>query len=399
MKILFLCGVFGEESYAEVIEHSRGGVEFSANILEERLICGFYGAGYDTDVISAPYIGAYPMRSDVFYFKGFSKDNGDYKYVKFNNVWGIRNFSRATAAKRALSDFISLKGEKLIVIYGAHTPFLDAAAYAKKKDPSLKVCLYVPDLPQYMNLNASKSLVYTLAKKFDIRKMYGLMRYVDSFVLLTEQMKDMLPIADKPYFVAEGVLSDESYGTNEIKRDDCEKRVVYTGKLNEKFGVKALVDSFEYISDPDFRLILCGRGDCDRYAADASGRDGRIISLGQVSPDEAKQIQLGADVLVNPRPNVGEYTKYSFPSKTVEYLLTGKSVVSYMLDGMPGEYSNFIYEIKTEENPASVIARTITEAYRDSEENKIKKSRAFRAYAKTKLDAKKIAESIVSMNG
>ena len=68
MKVLFLCGVFGEESYPEIIEHSRGGVEFSANILEKRIIDGFHRAEYDIDVLSAPYIGAYPCRSDIFYF-------------------------------------------------------------------------------------------------------------------------------------------------------------------------------------------------------------------------------------------------------------------------------------------------------------------------------------------
>ena len=398
MKILFLCGVFGEESYLEVIEHSRGGVEFSANIIEKRLIKGFVDAGYDTEVISAPYIGAYPVRSDVFRFNGFSCDNGEYKYVKFNNVWGIRNYSRAVAVKKSLSDLVSLKDEKLLVIYGAHTPFLDAAAYVKKKDPSVKICLYIPDLPQYMNLNASKSLLYRVAKKFDIYKMYRLMRSVDSFVLLTEQMKNMLPIEDKPYFVAEGVLPEEVLNSKKTNGSTSEKRIVYTGKLNGRFGIKELVRSFEHLTDPDFRLILCGNGDCSSYVAKAAKGDKRIIFSGQISPDEAKKIQNEADVLVNPRMDTDEYTKYSFPSKIIEYLLTGNPVVSYMLDGMPQEYSGFIYEIKEGSDSALAIANAVRDAYNDSRENKLKKSNAFLAYAKAKLDAKKIAETIVSMN-
>lgn len=398
MKVLFLCGVFGEESYPEIIEHSRGGVEFSANILEKRIIDGFHRAEYDIDVLSAPYIGAYPCRSDIFYFNGFTVNHCDYKYVNFNNVWGIRNFSRAAAVKRALSDFVSLKDEKLLVIYGAHTPFLDAAAYVKKADSSVKICLIIPDLPQYMNLNTSKTLVYRVAKTFDIRKMYRLMDFVDSFVLLTEQMKDMLPISGRPSLVAESVLDDLGLNTNKSERNDREKRVVYTGKLNEKFGIKKLVESFKYIDDHDFRLILCGSGDCDDYVAKASKDDGRIISFGQVSPDIAKQIQNSADVLINPRPNDDEYTKYSFPSKTVEYLLTGAPVVSYMLDGMSREYLGFIYEIKAEGDAAKAIADAIEKAYGDSNENKLKKANEFRDYAKNKLDSKKIAEAIVSMN-
>lgn len=46
-------------------------------------------------------------------------------------------------------------------------------------------------------------------------------------------------------------------------------------------------------------------------------------------------ISKNADVLVNPRQNDDEYTKYSFPSKNIEYLMTGNAVMAYMLDGIP----------------------------------------------------------------
>ena len=38
---------------------------------------------------------------------------------------------------------------------------------------------------------------------------------------------------------------------------------------------------------------------------------------------------------VNPRQNNEEFTKYSFPSKTMEYLASGVPVVAYKLDGIP----------------------------------------------------------------
>ena len=47
---------------------------------------------------------------------------------------------------------------------------------------------------------------------------------------------------------------------------------------------------------------------------------------------------------INPRLNNGEYTKYSFPSKNLEYLLAGKVVVAYKLDGMSEDYNDvFIF--------------------------------------------------------
>lgn len=45
---------------------------------------------------------------------------------------------------------------------------------------------------------------------------------------------------------------------------------------------------------------------------------------------------------MNPRQNNEEFTKYSFPSKTMEYLSSGIPVVAYKLDGIPDEYDQYI---------------------------------------------------------
>ena len=37
---------------------------------------------------------------------------------------------------------------------------------------------------------------------------------------------------------------------------------------------------------------------------------------------------------------------YSFPSKTIEYLQTGKPFIGYKLDGIPDEYDKYIYYVK-----------------------------------------------------
>ena len=100
---------------------------------------------------------------------------------------------------------------------------------------------------------------------------------------------------------------------------------MYTGKLNACFGAKKLVDAFCMLPEPNYRLVLCGRGDCEEYIKEKAAADSRILYLGQVTADVAGEHIRKADVLVNPRPNEGEYTKYSFPSKNIEYLLSGKT--------------------------------------------------------------------------
>lgn len=393
MKILMLCGVFAQEDQQEVIDNAKAGVEFSANQFQLKLIQGFRDGGYDLDVLSAPFVGSYPNASRIRTFKGFRGSQSLCRYVPFSNLWGYRNYSRASALKKALSDFLEdPEPDKRILVYSAHTPFLEAAAYAKKRDPRIKICFYVPDLPDYMNLRADRSWIYDVAKKADIRKMTRLMESVDSFVVLTEQMKDRLPVGKKPCRVVEGIVS--RFPEPAPEADTEEKYIVYTGKLDAAFGVRQLVDAMALLDDPSYRLVLCGQGDSYDYAA--SHPDERIMALGLVSPQEAARWQRKAAVLVNPRANVGAYTQYSFPSKNIEYLLSGRPVAACLLSGMPDCYGEYLYLIEDGQDPAS-IARTLRIAIEDAPQRKNEKYSAFLRYARQKLAAEKIAGMVADL--
>lgn len=397
MKVLLLCGVFAGENEKEVMAHSRGGSDLAANIFQQKLIAGFREAGCDFSVLSAPFLGAWPMGSDIPVFRGFSEPCGDCTYVRFNNVWGIRNLSRAASLKKAIRPFIALDDpQKLIVVYCPHTPFLEAAVYAKQKDPRIRICLYVPDLPQYMNLNANRSRLYDIAKKYDVAVMTKLMEQVDSYVLLTGPMKELLPIGDKPFRVVEGIVTrkqiEQAWCRGDEKVEDELIHVVYTGKLNEQFGVRNLVDAFGMIDDPRYRLVLCGRGDCEDYITRCSRKDPRILYQGQVSPEEAKAWMGRAGVLVNPRNASGEYTKYSFPSKNIEYLLSGRPVAAYFLPGMPEQYRQFMTVIP-DDSPAGLKDAIVTAAKGEH------CAPAAIAYLARKCEAAGICREILKMSG
>ena len=364
--------------------------EFSANVFQKKMIEGLREGGNDYSVLSAPFIGSYPKASSAISFHGFQNVQEDYEYVSFNNIWGIRNPSRARALKRAIKSFIALDDEeKLIIVYSPHTPFLEAAVYAKRRDPRIKIALVVPDLPQYMNLDVKVSLLYRLAKGLDIKRFHRLNRAVDAYMLLTEPMKDILRVGERPYIVVEGIVTDAELAEAEKKRaqhpkDPSVRTIAYTGKLNERFGVKQLVDEFLQFTEPAWRLVLCGNGELDAYIRDAAERDPRIQYQGQVTPDVAKAWMYRADVLVNPRPNNEEYTKYSFPSKTIEYLLTGNPVVAYKLDGMPEVYGEFITIIPQGDAVLSGV-------------ESLKDSLAFLEYADQNLVASCVIKRIVEM--
>ncbi|MGL5011509.1 MAG: glycosyltransferase, partial [Paracoccaceae bacterium] len=54
-----------------------------------------------------------------------------------------------------------------------------------------------------------------------------------------------------------------------------------------------------------------------------------------------------AHVMINPRRPEGAFTRYSFPSKTMEYLASGRPVIMHWLPGMPEEYRPYLVTPET----------------------------------------------------
>ena len=396
MDLLFLCGMFDLIHQDEVIQKTKTYVEYAANLWQEKLATGFESTANINSfkIISAPFLGAYPNAYKDMFFKGFlKKDDSGIHYIQFCNIWGIRNLSRSFNLKKAVKNFISLNSEnKVIVVYSPHTPLLEAAVYAKSKDSNIKIVLIVPDLPQYMNLSVGRRNMYDFFKKFDIDKFNRLNKNTDAFVLLTEAMKDILKVQQRKYCVIEGLI-EHPIKLSDKKTDS--KTIVYTGKLNKSFGVMNLVEAFKLIDDKDLKLIICGSGELVPVIQQQATLDVRIKFLGQVSIDEAKAYIQEASVLVNPRQNNDTYTKYSFPSKIIDYLSSGNAVVAYLLDGMPMCYTNFMYVVPNDS--VFSLKDTIEAALNAGADEKKEKSEAAAAYLNSMRTPQIAAEQICKL--
>lgn len=362
MEILFLGGLFANEMECEISKKTiSGSIQYAAQKFQLNFIESLsYIPNVNLKVLSAPFIGTFPKEYKSIYFKGdfveVSK-NITYTYVSFLNIWGIRNYFRKVSLIKGMKEFISIQNkQKVIIVYSAHTPFLEAAVYAKKRDPNISICMIVPDLPQYMNLRDKRSKIYDFLKKIDIKIYNKLSDKIDSYILITEQMKDILNVGKKPYIVIEGIVGDIPI----LNKDSNQiKSVVYTGTLYKKFGIMNLIEAFSKIEDQNVVLKIAGNGDASSLIKEYAKRDNRIIYLGQLSNADAIRLQLEATVLVNPRPNDEAYTKYSFPFKTMEYLVSGNPVISFKLDGIPNEYDDVL--IYFQENSIESIKAKLCE--------------------------------------
>jgi glycosyltransferase involved in cell wall biosynthesis len=141
----------------------------------------------------------------------------------------------------------------------------------------------------------------------------------------------------------EEVPAAEKPESNSLENKASERILIYAGAILEKYGIKKLIDAFRLLGGNDLRLHIYGAGAMEKDMPGYMSLDNRIVYHGTVPNQEIVQNELKATLLVNPRPSNEEFTKYSFPSKNMEYMVSGTPLVTSLLPGMPLEYNQFVY--------------------------------------------------------
>ena len=100
--------------------------------------------------------------------------------------------------------------------------------------------------------------------------------------------------------------------------------------------------------------------------------------MGMRDNDEIVAEEQKAALLVNPRPTAPEYTKYSFPSKNMEYMVSGTPTLTTKLPGMPKEYDKYVYLI--EDETVEGVARVLKEIFSQPYEMRKRKAEAAREF-------------------
>lgn len=358
MDNVFVGFFYDDEKATELLSVTKGSISAAANQYQKGFLYGLPG---QTEILTTISMGMFPRRCKRLVFKKEKKqyENGSITYLPFIDFYFIKDFMFRVGLYRALSKMIASRKQTKVYIYSLNVVFEKVMASLKRKyGDRVQFCLIITDLPGEYGV-ARKGLK-AIQDKMEIRPKMGLAKWADSYVFLTEAMKDLFP--PKPYAVVEGFLPAESFD-NTLPR--IPKSVLYTGTLAEAYGIKTLVDAFSMLPDPDAQLWICGTGNTQKQIEQAAQKDSRIQYKGFLPKKEIALLQSQCDVLVNPRTDEGEYTKYSFPSKTMEYLLSGSKVVMYRLPGIGEEYYRYI---RTVETPgAEALAETLKNAFADTD--------------------------------
>jgi len=340
-KILFIGGYYPKALENLFLKKTKTGLDFAAHNLQEAIFKGFDQNKLNYQILNAPFLGSFPPYNELLFVPAYSSEDKKVKSISYVNLSYFKRWDTKKKIKTNTYEWCkNTKGEKVLLFYNFSAISIINAI--RKDFQTTKIILLVTDLPEFMS--SDNSFFTRINKKINNFLETNIVKSldnVDGYVLLTEHMKERLPIGNKPWMVMEGIYNTNDNVTNVSK--EPYKTILYTGNLGKRYGILDLLEAFTKIEKQNYRLWIRGNGECLKEIKEAANKDKRILYFDQLSRTELIKLQKRATVLINPVHSHEEFTKFFFPSKTMEYMASGTPTLMSKLPCLPKEYEPYIY--------------------------------------------------------
>lgn len=349
VRVLYASTLMSAETYSALFSRAPVKPSLAAQKYHALMTRGLVLNGAQVLALSAPPVSRLTSERRFVRLPQDAKNGVDYRYLPVLQLPLIKHlitfFSAFFCALGYLrkTDFAVCDGLNIAISSGVR------AAARLKRRPCVAIVTDVPEILAGGRTRTARLNTKELAK-------------FDGYVLLTEAMNERVNPNHKPYIVAEGQV-DAAMSTREnlISDKTPQKTLLYAGMLHAQYGVVALAEAFSRVKDVDARLVFYGDGDATQALHEVAARDGRIELRGVADNETVVREELKATLLINPRPSGEDFTAYSFPSKNLEYMVSGTPVLTTKLSGMPREYDDYAYLFSDEtvEGMAKTLEETI----------------------------------------
>lgn len=336
MRIVF-CGTLVPEVYDTKLKYlspaaNRFQTEFCKELLHQ---------GNELEILS--YIG-FPVEGEMPDFakrNDFFEGRIEYIYKTEGVKSSIRLFKKRLVEKAQNAD--------VIIAYNVVYAWISLPRITKHC--KIKSALILAD---YTEMSSYQSLIRKLYARMQL---YSIRRYA-LVVGLSANTKRFLKRGQKFYCMEGGIsravynfFSNPTSGQGKIK-------LMYSGLLEEVTGIDILLEAFHNVKSPNICLLVSGKGSMESLLKDYEKKDNRIENLGYMEYEEYLKMLCTADILINPRNMNLQENKNNFPSKIMEFLATGKMIISTKFSG----YNKFEDVITFCESNAADMSRVIMDA-------------------------------------
>lgn len=370
MNILMLTLMYPHDQLEEVTANAKDKLQNQINNYQWAFVEGIrsnLAKDEKLDILNCLPVGIFPLQYRQLLLKCGWHDNHTIQQIGCINLPFLKQKGRAAFVAKAIQKWCAQDpANRRVLVYTQYLPYMQAIKKVKKRYPDLKTAVIVTDLPNEMGLATGRKGFLKKIESVMGRQSIDLLRQMDGFVLLTQQMADTLQIHHKPQEVIEGlILSDVQLP---MGNTPAKPSFLYTGTLESSLGIKEMLDAFEQM--PEYDLWICGHGNMAEKVQKYADRCSNIHFYGFVAQKEALAMQASATALINPRQPSGIFTRYSFPSKTLEYMRAGKPVLCCRLEGIPADYDPYLNYMQ-EGSPGIVQAVRNLMSLSDQERNQM----------------------------
>lgn len=348
MSILYLSALSSPKLIDELYNNNKKDPGFAVQKFNRLLAGGLVKNEEEVTVLSAPPVGRHNS-SKLFLHRGQELE-GDitYHYLNFINLPGLRQLCLTLGTFcRTLLWTISKPQKERAVVCDVLNASMGAAAILACKITGAQTIGVMTDMPGLMvRFETNQKMPLTTRMATSLIK--WCFRNYDKFVFLTEAM-NVVNEYSRPYIVMEGMSDGTMVEHNKSFEHKEVRTIMYAGGLHERYGLKKLTEAFMTLPQKNIRLKLFGTGPfVDELKKKYCKEDKRVMYMGVAPNSEVVEAELEASLLVNPRPTHEEFTKYSFPSKNIEYMASGTPLLTTKLPGMPKEYYPYVFLIEDE---------------------------------------------------
>jgi len=346
-RVLYGSTLMSAETFSALFSHAKVRPSLAAQKYHGLMTKGFALNGVSITALSVPPVSRQTSQRRFVRVRDEKTDGVTFHYLPVVAIPGLKHALVVISAflyaltHLGRSDYVVCDGLNIALSAG-----IRAGAKLKRR-PCIAIVTDVPNILAGGQTQTSKTNTRLLAR-------------FDGYILLTGAMNALVNPLNKPYLVAEGQVDATMANTvNELTGKHPEKICLYAGMLHEKYGVVKLVEAFRKVNDKTARLVLYGDGDAAERIRKIANEDHRIEYRGVADNQTVVQEELKATLLINPRPSDEDFTAYSFPSKNLEYMVSGTPVLTTKLPGMPREYDRYAYLFDDES--VDGMAKTLNE--------------------------------------
>ena len=349
VRVLYASTLMSAETYSALFSRAPVKPSLAAQKYHALMTRGLALNGAQVLALSAPPVSRLTSERRFVRLPRETKNGVDYRYLPVLQLPVVKHVVTFFSAFFCALEY--LKGTDVVICDGLNIAISSGvrAAARLKRRPCVAIVTDVPEILAGGRTRTARLNTKQLAQ-------------FDGYVLLTEAMNERVNPNHRPYIIAEGqVDAAMSARENTLSDKTPQKILLYAGMLHAQYGVVALAEAFSRVKDPHARLVFYGDGDATQTLREIAARDKRIELKGVADNETVVREELKATLLINPRPSGEAFTAYSFPSKNLEYMVSGTPVLTTKLSGMPREYDDYAYLFtdETVEGMAKTLEETI----------------------------------------